>query len=99
MLPAHMILQQHYSQREFTVYSELIKTLLQAERHNELVIWNSNQSPIDVKPLPEVHVIAQKQTPKDANQNGNCGPSKGDKILTAPQKCISRGGYIRKSTG
>jgi hypothetical protein len=28
MLPAHMILQQQYRQRGFTVYSELIKTLL-----------------------------------------------------------------------
>jgi hypothetical protein len=38
MLPAHMILQQQYHQRGFTVYSELIKTLLQAERYDELLL-------------------------------------------------------------
>jgi hypothetical protein len=58
MLPAHMILQQQYRQRGFTVYSKLIKTLLQAERHNELLIWNSNQGPLGAKPLPEVHANA-----------------------------------------
>jgi hypothetical protein len=77
MLPAHMILQQQYRQRSFTVYSELIKTLLQAERHNELLIWNSNQGPIGAKPLPEVHATTQKKPPKDANKNSNPGTSKG----------------------
>jgi len=43
MLPAQMILQQQYRERRFTVYSNPIKTLLRAERHNELLIWNSNQ--------------------------------------------------------
>jgi hypothetical protein len=76
MLPAHMIIQQQYRQRGFTVYSELIKTLLQVERHNELLIWNSNQGPLGAKPLPEVHANAQKQT-KDANKNGNPRTSKG----------------------
>ena len=38
MLLAHMTLQQQYHQRGFTIYSELIKTLLRAERHNELLI-------------------------------------------------------------
>jgi hypothetical protein len=38
MLLAHMILQQQYRQRGFTVYSKLIKTLLQAERHDELLL-------------------------------------------------------------
>jgi len=38
MLPAQMILQQQYLQRGLTVYSELIKTLLQAEMHNELLL-------------------------------------------------------------
>jgi hypothetical protein len=77
MLPAHMILQQQYRQRGFTVYSELIKTLLQEERHNELLIWNSNQGPVGAKPLPEVHATSQKKPPKDANKNSNPGTSKG----------------------
>jgi hypothetical protein len=55
MLPAHMILQQQYRQRGFTVYSELIKTLLQEERHDELLLWDSNMGPTGSKPLPEVH--------------------------------------------
>jgi hypothetical protein len=63
MLPAHMIVQQQYRQRGFTVYSELIKTLLQAARHNWLLIWNSNQGPIGAKPLPEVHATTQKKPP------------------------------------
>jgi len=58
MLPAQMILQQQYRERGFTVYSDLIKTLLQAERHNELLKWNSNQGHVGAKPLPEVHANA-----------------------------------------
>jgi hypothetical protein len=49
----------------------LIKTLLQAEMHNELLIWNSNQGPVGAKPLPEVHATTQKKPPKDANKNSN----------------------------
>jgi hypothetical protein len=77
MLPAHMILQQQYHQRDFTVYSELIKTLLQTERHNELLIWNSNQGPVGAKPLPKVHTNSQKRTQKDTKKNGNPRTSKG----------------------
>jgi len=60
MLSAQMILQQQYRERRFTVYSDLIKILLQAKRHNEILIWNSNQGPVGAKPLPEVHANAQK---------------------------------------
>jgi hypothetical protein len=77
MLSAHMILQQQYRQRGFTIYSELIKTLLLAERHNELLIWNSNQGPVGAKPLLEIHASTQKKPPKDANKNTNPGTSKG----------------------
>jgi hypothetical protein len=77
MLPAHMILQQQYHQRGFTVYSELIKTLLQAKRHNKLLIWNSNQGPVRAKPLPEVHATTQKKPSKDANKNSNPRTFKG----------------------
>jgi hypothetical protein len=71
MLPAHMILQQQYRQRSFTVYSELIKTLLQAERHDELLLWNSNKGPMGSKPLPEVHVNTHNRKQKGVIQNGN----------------------------
>jgi hypothetical protein len=32
--------------RHFTVYAELIQTLLQAERHHELVVWNNQHRPL-----------------------------------------------------
>jgi hypothetical protein len=71
MLPAHMILQQQYRQRGFTIYSELIKTLLQVERHDELLLWNSNQGPTGSKPLPEVHANTHNKKQKGAINNGN----------------------------
>ena len=61
MLPTQMILQQQYRERGFTVYYDLIKTLLKAVKHNELLIWNSNQGPIGAKPLPKVHPMLRKR--------------------------------------
>jgi hypothetical protein len=66
-----MILQQQYRQRGFTIYSELIKTLLQVERHDELLLWNSNKGPMGSKPLPEVHANTHNRKQKGAIQNGN----------------------------
>jgi len=86
MLLAQIVLQQQYRERGFTVYFDLIKTLLQAKRHNELLFWNSNQGPVGAKPLPEVHANAQKQTPKDANKNGNPKSSKGKNKRKGPHK-------------
>jgi len=83
---AQMILQQQYHERGLTVYSDLMKTLLQAERHNELLIWNTNQGPIGANPMPQVHANAQKQTPKDANKNGNPRSSKGKNKHKGPRK-------------
>jgi hypothetical protein len=71
MLLAHMILQQQYRQRGFTIYSKLIETLIQAERHDELLLWNSNKGPMGSKPLPEVHANTQKRKQKGAIQNNN----------------------------
>jgi hypothetical protein len=71
MLLAHMILQQQYCQRGFTIYSKLIETLLQAERHDELLLWNSNKGPMGSKPLPEVHANTQNRKQKGAIQNNN----------------------------
>ena len=61
MLLAQMILQQQYRERGFTVYFELIKTLLQAKGHNELLLWNSNPRPVGTKPLLEVHAKTQNK--------------------------------------
>jgi hypothetical protein len=66
-----MILQQQYRQRGFTIYSQLIKTLLQAKRHDELLLWNSNKDPTGSKPLPEVHANIHNRKQKGAIQNGN----------------------------
>ena len=72
-----MILQQQYCQRGFTIYFELIKTLLQAERHNELLIWNSNKGPVGANHLLEVHATTQKKTQKGTTNNSNLGTSHG----------------------
>ena len=38
MLPSERILQQQYRERRFQVYSELIQTLLEVEKHSELMV-------------------------------------------------------------
>jgi hypothetical protein len=38
MMPADRILHQQYRERNFQVYSESISTLLQAERHKEILV-------------------------------------------------------------
>jgi hypothetical protein len=61
MLPSERILQQQYRERRFQVYSELIQTLLEAEKHSELMVWNNQQRPIGSAPLPEVHAYTQNK--------------------------------------
>ena len=61
MLPSERILQQQYRERRFQVYSELIQTLLEAEKHSELIIWNNQQRPVGSTPLPEVHAYTQNK--------------------------------------
>jgi hypothetical protein len=65
MMPADIILHQQYHERNFQIYSELINTLLQAERHNEILLWNSNKHPLGAAPLPEVHTNTQNTNKKD----------------------------------
>jgi hypothetical protein len=65
MMPADRILHQQYHERNFQVYSELINTLLQAERHNEILLWNSNKRPLGAAPLPEVHTTTQNTNKQD----------------------------------
>jgi hypothetical protein len=66
-----MILQQQYHQRGFSVYSLLIKTLLQAKMHDVFLLWNSNKGPTGSKSLPEVHANTHNRKQKGAIQNGN----------------------------
>ena len=63
MLPSERILQQQYRERNFQVYSDLIHTLLEAEKHSELMVWNNQQRPVWSAPLPEVHAYS-KNKPK-----------------------------------
>ena len=60
MLPADRILQQQYRARNYQAYSDLIHVLLQAEKHDELLLKNHNRRPVGAAPLPEVHANFQK---------------------------------------
>ena len=56
MLPSERLLQQQYRARDYQVYSDLIHILLQAKKHDELLIKNGSQRPVGSQPLPEVHM-------------------------------------------
>lgn len=60
MLPADRILQQQYRASKFQIYSQLIHTLTQAEKHDELLMKNHHKHPIGAAPLPEVHNVQNK---------------------------------------
>ncbi|KAI4990400.1 hypothetical protein ZWY2020_038763 [Hordeum vulgare] len=70
MLPADRILQQQYRARDYQIYSELIHVLLQAEKHDELLLKNSHQCPVGTAPLPEVHANFQKNNEFNGQFNG-----------------------------
>ena len=92
MLPAQMILQQQYHERGFTIYSELIKTLLQAERYNELLLWNSNPCLVGTKPLPEVHASTQNKQQRNATNSSNPRNFKGKNKCKRQRQCKSHSG-------
>ena len=49
------ILAEQYRQQKYKKYSELIYSLLQAEKHNELLEKNNLARPTGTMPLPESH--------------------------------------------
>ena len=53
--PSMRVLQQQYRQQKYKKYSELIYTLLQAEKHDELLMKNHQTRPTGSMPLPEAH--------------------------------------------
>ena len=57
MLPSDRVLQQQYRAKNYQVYSQLIHTLTQAEKHAELLMKNHHKHPVGSAPLPEVHNI------------------------------------------
>ena len=57
MLPSDWVLQQQYRAKKFEVYSKLIHTFSQAEKHDELLMKNHHKRPVGSAPLPEVHNV------------------------------------------
>ena len=74
--PSMRILQQQYRQQKYTKYSELIYTLLQAEKHDELLMKNHNARPTGAMPIPEAHANAHS-TSKFGNRKRNFQKFKG----------------------
>jgi hypothetical protein len=55
MLPSDRILQYQYRAKNYQTYSDLVHDLLQAEKHDEIMLRNHHQRSIGSAPLPEVH--------------------------------------------
>ena len=98
MLPSERILQQQYCERNFQVYSDLIHTLLEAEKHSELMVWNNQQHPIVSAPLPEVHAYSKNKPKFNDGSSKNYhqeNSKKGKKICKHNKKfqnCVSNKG-------
>jgi hypothetical protein len=67
MLSADRVLQQQYWANKYTQYSQLIHTLSQAEKHDELLMKNHHKHPIGAAPLPEAHSVQGKRKFKGSN--------------------------------
>ena len=71
MLLSDRVLQHQYRARSYQTYSDLIRDLLQAEKHDELTMKNHHQRRVGAAPLPEVHHNVKYQNnsnvPKDNN--------------------------------
>jgi hypothetical protein len=57
ILPSDRVLQQQYRAKNYQLYSHLIHTLTQAEKHDELLLKNHHKRPVGSAPLPEVHNV------------------------------------------
>jgi hypothetical protein len=55
MLSSDRVLQHQYQAWKYQHYADLIRDLLQAEKHDELAIKNHHQQRVGVAPLPEIH--------------------------------------------
>ena len=67
MLPSDRVLQQQYRAKNYQVYSQLIHTLTQAEKHAELLMKNHHKHPVGSAPLPEVHNVQKNAKNKKFN--------------------------------
>jgi hypothetical protein len=55
ILPSDWVLHHQYRVRNYQHYADLIRDLLQAEKHDELTIKNHHQHCVGAAPLPEIH--------------------------------------------
>jgi hypothetical protein len=69
MLPLDRILQHQYRARNYQHYSNLIRDLLQAEKHDELTLKNHHQRLVGTAPLPEVHFNVKGKGKVDGSNN------------------------------
>lgn len=58
--PSYIVLQQQYKERNFTRFSELITTLLLAEKNNNLLMKNDQARPTSTRALPEANAISYR---------------------------------------
>jgi hypothetical protein len=72
MLPFDRVLQYQYRAWNYQYYADLIRYLLQGEKHDELTIKNHHQRHNRVAPLPEIHHNEKKASAsKDSNPKKN----------------------------
>jgi hypothetical protein len=72
MLSSDRILQYQYRVRNYQYYTDLIRDLLQAEKHDELTIKNHHQRHVGAAPLSEIHHNEKKSSAsKDSNPKKN----------------------------
>jgi hypothetical protein len=77
MLPSDRVLQHQYLTRNYQHYVDLIRDLLQAEKHDELTIKNHHQHRVGAAPLPKIHHNEKKASAyKDSNLKKNSRSAK-----------------------
>jgi hypothetical protein len=93
MLPSDGILQHQYRVKNYQTYSDLVHDLLQAEKHDELILRNHHQRSIDSAPLPEVHhnVKGNEKGYGLKNQQKKFGKFKKGKCNSKNMKNITKG--------
>ncbi|XP_020242971.1 uncharacterized protein LOC109821192 [Asparagus officinalis] len=73
---SNLILQQQYKTKNYSEHSELISTLLVAEKHNQLLMRNHNARPVGSQVVPEAHAANQSNTYGRGHGRG-CGRGRG----------------------
>jgi hypothetical protein len=69
MLSSDRVLRQQYRAKNYQFYSQLIHTLTQAEKHDELLLKNYHKHHVGSAHLPEVHNV-QKHNRNKRKSNG-----------------------------